>query len=401
MTSKAEDGKFNDVADLVEDARKNGFDVLPPDVNKSNYQFKPEGAKGIRFGLAGIKGVGESAALVIQSEREKRGEYTDFFDLGGRLGKGTINKRVKEALINSGTLDAFGEREDLESSLEALQTFVETNEKAKSEQGTATAFDELLECTSEKPAIMIEKPELAKATEKWSMLDRLAREYKVFDFYFSGHPFDAYKQELGGLRGIENIADVPPGSQAIYVAGVVTDCVERKAKASGNPWGSLTLSDGKNEMNVALFGEAYANAKHKLKVGEFVTVAGRTKDELFQNKVQMTGELLFSKEETRTLTSQYLKIAVEDQDDAVKQVLDVLNGAPKGHENFGSQVLIYKRQSTGVPAKTNLGQPYFVQLTDSLMKELKAVTGENAVRLQAFNELAPPALAVRRQFKRR
>ena len=406
MTCKAEDGKFDKVADLVEDARRNKFQILPPDVNASDFAFKPEGERGIRFGLAGVKGVGESAALVIQNERTENGDYQNFFECGARLGKGTINKRVKEALLNAGAFDCFGHsREDLAENLEALQEFVDANEKAKTKGAASgftsgSAFDELLESeegAKKNSAIVLPFPEMKKAEQEWPLLERLAREFKVFDFYFSGHPYQAYKQEFGGLNGITPLDEAPPSSSSLYIAGVVTQAFERKAKTSGNPWCSVTLSDGKTEMDVALFGETYQAVKNKIKEGNFLVVGGKTKDDTFQGRVQLTGDFVYSREEARTLMSQYVKIAIDADPAKEAAIVDVLDAAPHAEGVLSSEVLVYKRQAEGQPVKSEIGTPYNIQLTDEVMNGLKSVAGADFVKLHVRKDLAPPVMPDRRR----
>lgn len=417
MTCKAEDGKFDKVADLVEDARRNGFPILPPDVNKSDFEFKPEGEKGIRFGLSGVKGVGESAALVIQNEREKNGPYEGFFEFGTRLGKGTVNKRVKEALVNSGSFDGFGAtRETYAANLETMQSYIEACEKAanggsKSKKGAKaevveeenTVLSELFETPAVvKAKIEVPVPELLPAEKPWTMLERLEKEYKVFDFYFTGHPYQAYKQELGGLNGIEQLEEIPPSSASLYAAGVVTKVFERKAKSSGNPWASVTISDGKSELDVSLFGETYQNVKPKVKEGEFIVVGGRTKDDTFQGRVQLTGDYVYNAEEVRTLTSKYVKIALPDDAKKFEEVMAVLDSAPKGEGPISSEVIVYKRQEGAAPQKTDVGTPYNVVLTDAVMDGLKAIAGGDYVKLHARAELSPPAVPEKkRNFNRK
>jgi DNA polymerase-3 subunit alpha len=84
-----------------------GLNVLPPDVNHSIDRFIPESGN-IRFGLAGIKSVGEGAAQAIVAERKANGPFTGLIDFCQRLDPGVVNKRVLEALIKCGAMDGFG-----------------------------------------------------------------------------------------------------------------------------------------------------------------------------------------------------------------------------------------------------------------------------------------------------
>lgn len=399
MTSKAEDGNFEGMAELVADARRNGYTILPPDVNKSVMEFKPEGENAIRFGFAGIKGVGESAAIVIKSNRDKYGEYEDVFDFGERLGKGTINKRVREALINAGAMDGFGHsRESLFATTDVLQTYMADSLKAKSKSGASmSVFAEL-----ESEAVVgnenkIPKPEMVPATERWTALERLEREYKVFEFYFSGHPYQVYAAEMNGLNGVVKLDDLQTGSGPVYVAGIVKKIFERKADKSGNPWASIVLHDGEKEIGMTVFGEVYANCKDKLKEKEFVIIGGKSKDETFRGQVQLNAEHVYNREESRTLTSKFLKIAISNPTpDIEEKLMEILDTAPKNAGIISSDVIVYARRD-GVPEKTNIGDPYRIVLTDETMRAVEDLVGVDNVKLHPRAELEPPVLEVRKK----
>lgn len=406
MTCKAGDGKFDKVAYLVEDARNNGFEVLPPDVNKSGVNFMPEGKNQIRFGFNGIKGVGESAALAITKEKSK-GDYEGFFEFGLRVGKGAVNKRVKEALINSGSLDSFGfSREDLVENLDSLQSLMDEQEKAKNgENGQPkSVFNEMLgEKGGDKgntQNIKVQLPEMKVAQEKWSDLERLGREQKTFEFYFSGHPYDVYKEEFYGLKGVSKLSNISPNiTHPIYAAGIVTSAYERKAKVSGNPWCVFTISDGKKDLEVVMFGEDYQSFKNKIKENEFLLVGGRPKENTYQGGVQLTGNVVLSKNETRSLTSEYVKIAIDGNDKEIeKRVLEVLDSIPKSESNFNinSGVIIYKKQDNARPLRTNLGSEYQIQITDTVLEEIREIVGKDYVKTEPRKEVILPPIGNKR-----
>lgn len=407
MTCKAEDGKFDKVADLVDDARKNGYKVLPPSINTSGYEFTPEGVDGVRFGLAGIKGVGESAALVIQEERKNSGSYEGFFECGARLGKGTINKRVKEALINSGAFDEFGHsRETLCENLEALQDFVDANEKArlKAQKTGGSALGELLGDEVDGSDVKLGKiilpvPEVKTTDAEWPLLERLSREHKVFDFYFSGHPANVHRKELGGLPGVPSIEDIMPGMGATYAAGVVVDFFERKAKKPPHdPWCSMIISDGVNEMDVTLFGENYQNVKSKLKAGNYIVVGGRVKDEAFQGKTQISAEVLYSRQEATMLATQFVKLAWNGDPEVWQKVEQILDAQPKDAGPLSSRVVVYLRDDAGTK-RVDKGGGYQFQVNDETLKDIQEVLGEDAVRLHPYDKAVPAlTLPERRSF---
>jgi DNA polymerase III subunit alpha len=107
------------VAEYIRDARALGIPVLPPDVNRSGFDFKVVGEE-ILFGLSAVKNVGEMAARAILEERERGGPFKSLGDFLKRLPEQVVNKRALESLVKAGALDAFGDRARLLASLEPL-----------------------------------------------------------------------------------------------------------------------------------------------------------------------------------------------------------------------------------------------------------------------------------------
>jgi DNA polymerase III subunit alpha len=428
LTCDAEQGKFKEIAATVKDARKNGIEILPPDVNKSRYEFVPEGDKAIRFGFSGIKGVGEPVAMVLQHERKNGGDFNGFFEFGRRLGKGTVNARAKDALINAGAFDSFGHsRETLSTNLKTLQDYIDklSKEKTKALSGRSATekeekagivegnlmgelFQDDEEMDSKKgqkiePFVSkIGEPEMVEAKEPWTMLERLDKEFSAFEFYFTGHPCEAYRKEFGGMRGVDELESLLPGDHPQHIAGLVLKIFERKAKTSGNPWGSVVLSDGHHEVDVTLFGDAYQAAKNKLKEGKWVMIGGQTKPEMFQNKVQFNAEHVYTADEARTVCTEFLQIAAKNVDtDLVLQekIKSILDSAPVYENGFGSRVILYASRDEGGPAqKTRLAEAYHVVITKDVMNELKNAGAQ--VKLRPYAEVAPPIMPEKKFFKK-
>ena len=96
--------KTDKLVEYIDEAKKIGITVLPPDVNESLVDFAVVGDR-IRFGLAAVKGVGEGAVRAIIETREADGKFVDLFDLARRVDAKHVNRRVFEALIKCGALD--------------------------------------------------------------------------------------------------------------------------------------------------------------------------------------------------------------------------------------------------------------------------------------------------------
>ncbi len=165
--------------------KRKGVKILPPDINRSKKQFSIEG-ENVRYGLMGIKNVGEQAMEYLLEEREKNGEFKDIRDLLDRCG-GQINKRMIESLIKGGALDCFGKgRATLMASYERIMDTV-LGEKKNKLTGQMSLFDELIEDDEIKYS----------EVREYDKAQRLSYEREVLGMYISGHPLDDYEDVSG------------------------------------------------------------------------------------------------------------------------------------------------------------------------------------------------------------
>ncbi|MDZ7707733.1 MAG: hypothetical protein U5J97_07530 [Trueperaceae bacterium] len=167
------------VAQYVADTRHMGIAVLPPDINESRGDFTPVGEV-VRFGLHGVKNVGDAAVEHIVAERERAGPFKDLFDFCRRCESSLINKRALEHLVKAGAFDAMGERATLLANVEsAMKWGTAQRESDAAGQMALFAAEEL-------------KPPALQAGEELSDLDRLKLEKESLGLYISAHPMRSY-----------------------------------------------------------------------------------------------------------------------------------------------------------------------------------------------------------------
>jgi len=264
---------------FMEECRRMGIAVLPPDVNDSQVNFTVNQAGNIRFGLAAIKGVGESAAEAIIREREN-GPYESVFDLCARVDKLQLNKRTLESLAYAGAFDACsGEgvmREQFfapypstegKTLLDiAIQYGVRVQEEKNSNQ--ASMFG-----SADGSGSSVAIPKLPPATP-WSMLERLNHEREVIGFYISGHPLDRFQWEMETLTNTTLDSLNERNGQEVAVAGIVTAARERISR-SGSKFGTFVLEDKTGSLEFTLFKQDYVDWKGSLEVNNQVLLKGR------------------------------------------------------------------------------------------------------------------------------
>jgi DNA polymerase-3 subunit alpha len=270
-------GDTDSVVKYINEAKELGLEILPPDVNESNYKFTVVGDKKVRFGLGAIRNVGRGAIdsiIAARSGHHERSEgsdstvrqiprasgtrddsqpFTSIFDLCARVDLRLCNKRVFEALIGSGALDALGgHRAQYMAILDtALQ---EASLKAQeAEIGQHSLFGGPVDDT---PASNVAPvlPIIAPMSET----ERLQKEKEILGFYTSGHPLEPYKIEAE-LFSTNTVSQLGRWTEApITLAVVITAVKKQISKKSGNEFARLTLEDFSGSTEVLVFPEAWS-----------------------------------------------------------------------------------------------------------------------------------------------
>src|SRR5437764_3496313 len=246
----SEIGNTDNVVRYINEARELGLLVLPPDVNESGFKFTVVGDQRIRFGLGAIKNVGASAIESILAGRQTGGHSRTVVDLCERIDLRPCNKRVIEALIDSGACDSLGgHRAQLVAALD--HSFAEAQARqAERDSGQHPLFG------GETPAPGPRAP--LPDVLPWSEHDRLAREKAVLGFFISGHPLAKYRAEVE-LFGTRTTATLGRWSdQRVRVAAVVTVVKRQISKKSGAEYARLVLEDFHGTAEALVFPEAWA-----------------------------------------------------------------------------------------------------------------------------------------------
>jgi DNA polymerase-3 subunit alpha len=263
------------------------INVLGPDVNESYEKFGVNQHGEIRFGLAAIKGLGDSAAMAIITEREKNGPYKSIFNFAERVNLNSVNRKAFESLALSGGFDSFGiRREDFFAQNNKGETFIETvlrygqiyqQEKNEMQNSLFGGFDD----------VEIQTPPLLKSDERWSDIERLNKERELVGIYLSAHPLDEYKIVLDNLCNTHcsELADrcaALVDREEITLGGIVTGIQSRIGK-NDKPWGIITLEDFEGSGELVLFGDDWLNLNGKFIEGVSVYVTGKMQSRFYNS----------------------------------------------------------------------------------------------------------------------
>ncbi len=277
-------GKTDKIVHYISACRYDGIAVLPPDVNESGNEFTPV-PEGIRFGLAGIRGVGEGVSNFIVEEREANGPFRDIFDFVERVDTSKANRRVIESLIKAGAFDSSGytrkqlcllvSKENPENILDAA-----VRRQKNASAGQLSMFD-LFDAEEDAGSA---NDRVEPDGVEWDDRTKLAQEKEVLGIYVSDHPLRPYEYALSQIRefGLGEI-DVLDDATGVYRvpekkifswAGMVS-AVQKKPTKNGDQMAIFTLADMEGEVTCVCFPKLFASKGMHL-FGEVDPVTGES-----------------------------------------------------------------------------------------------------------------------------
>lgn len=268
-------GELKSITFFIEEAKRMGIEVLGPDINESYKFFSVTKDGKIRFGLAALKNVGESAAEYIINERKQNGLFKDLQDFLKRLNSRFLNKRGIESLAYTGAFDSFG--------IHRAQFFYRENETA------ASFIDIMIRHASHLQAISSSNqqslfgemenaamPELnIPQCEPFTQFEQLKLEKEFAGFYIHAHPLEQYslilKKFCTGNIEVLKAAIKDETEAAFSIAGLVVGSQEKISKQN-TKWGYISIEDETGTYDLNLFGEQYLKFKHFAENGIFIYI---------------------------------------------------------------------------------------------------------------------------------
>ena len=274
-------GSIDKITFFMEECRRMGLKVLGPDINESDDGFAVNDKGEIRFGFKGMKGLGENAIENILEIREKKGKFTDIFDLVKKVNLRAVSKKSLEALIYSGAFDCFEKMHRAEYLYQApgdISALEKITKFGAVVQNQSTSNMNLLFGSEDLPAI--EPPKLLPCPP-WELIEKLDYEKEVTGMYISGHPLDNFKFEIihYNITKIADFIDVKtdiemsPVSSTFRIAGLVTDAQHRMTK-TGKNFAILQIEDYSGKVEFPLWSEDYQLYKPFLEKGCIICIEG-------------------------------------------------------------------------------------------------------------------------------
>jgi DNA polymerase-3 subunit alpha len=379
------------VVTFLDESRALGIDVRPPDVNASDYMFVAVEAKTIQYGLGAIKGVGQGACEAIVAERAN-GPYTDLADFCRRVDPTRLNRRVLEALILSGALDALAPTraslmEQLPNAMKAAEQHLRDKQSGQNDMFGAAVGDAT-------PVLKVDLPTVSE----WPLEQKLQGERDTLGHYLSGHPTDPWKDELAQLSTcpLGEIVDryQPPkprrnddgdnrfrrGPDTPWtIAGMVAAVRKR-----GDSDAFVRIEDGSGSIEVSFFGELYQQIAPLLTRDQILIVEGGLRiDDFSGGGFQLRARSALSLAEACHKHARLLRLKLDGiSPDFPAQLQRVLTGYRGGR----ATVILHNYRNGAAQADLELGDEWRVDAVPDLLRAVRAMPGIEAVRLRIVKQ---------------
>jgi len=368
---------------FVGECKRMGISILPPDINRSGLKFMPEMWEGpqrpdsrgteaaltlnaIRYGLAAIKHVGETAMQAVIREREQGGLFTSLEDFCGRLDSRVANRKMLESLIKAGAFDFVGrDRAELFSCIDdAMGASVAAQRDRLA--GQVALFDE-------STAPMTSR---RRVTTRWSDHETLSYEKELLGFYVSGHPLDSYADVFArkNYRSIASLAELDDRA-SFRIAGAIVNVEKKFTKKEGKPFAVLWLEDLTTTLEVVVWNDVYVKVSDALIAGRVLEVKGTLdkRDEHLRGTAVEIRLLAPEKDNGSTGISAdaaqdsviLLQFSAATTGDELRQVREILASSPGGR-----QVELLFDRGNGNAVRLNAGTELRVDFTPALEQKL-------------------------------
>ncbi len=359
------------VVTLIDECLSMELNVMPPNVNHSDYQFKVLPDNSIVYGLGAIKGVGEAAIEGIVREREQNGEYKDLFEFCRRIDLKKANRRVLEALNRAGALDTISPNRA--TTAESLPQALALAEQDLRNQ--ANGIDDMFGfCDTH----LKESPASYSCVDEWDEEIRLFGEKETLGLYLTGHPIDRYLPELS--RFITSRIDRLKAAKAtVVIAGLVTQ-IRTVNTRKGDRMAIVTIDDKSAQIEVAVFPEHYLRCRDMLSRDNIIVIQGEASTDEYSGGLKLRADEIYDIEAAR---EHYLKSVVVTIEQS--RISDTLNHdlqALISRFNDGLIPIYIDYHGADADATMLLGNEWKVKPSDQFLQNIHQLMGEDSVRLE-------------------
>ncbi|MFY9346147.1 MAG: DNA polymerase III subunit alpha, partial [Orrella sp.] len=345
------------------DCHANGVVVLPPEVNTSGYRFEPvrevnqppdEPPRTIRYGLGAIKGAGQAAIEEIVQARQSGGPFSSLFEFCQRINRQLVNRRCLESLIRAGAFDAI--EPNRAALLASLPMAVEGAEQAARSASQVSLFGD---DGSDVLAGVLEN------AEPWDLRRKLAEEKVALGYFFSGHMFDAWRDEVRRMVP-RSLSEVTPSRDVQWLAGSIAALrpqMTRRGKML-----IATIDDGTAQLDVMIFNEMYEANRARFKEDALLVLCGKVAVDEYSGGFRVSVDDVFDLQAMREARARTLSIRLNGNADADR--LQALLAPFRAIEQGAGMPVEITYQTAGAACRIRLGEQWCVHVPDELLLEL-------------------------------
>ena len=368
---------------FVDDCRQLDLEVVPPDINRSEYKFISEHEGNVIFGLGAIKGAGESAVAEIIDERNANGPFTSMAEMCQRVKSRKISKRILETLIKAGAFDNLGINR--KSLFEGLPEIVRiANQQHRDEEvGQNDLFGGSIAVTQDEKVT----PHL----EEWDDKTKLGLEKGALGLYLTGHPINAYEEEVKQLRSrtlkamSEDDGLVKYQKKPITLVGLVS--AVRVQNTDRGKRAFVTLDDKTAYYELFIFSNVFEEFEHVIQKEEVLVVEGSLNSDYTTGAVRLRVEALHNMESARNQFLRRLQLNVDKSQtangllDKLDELLPTAIQSPDNQQQAGQCPVFIAYETDNEKAELRLGSDVSAPLGDDDIKRLKKALGDDRVNL--------------------
>jgi DNA polymerase-3 subunit alpha len=357
----------------IDEAKRMGLKVLPPDVNESFPQFTVVGEDTIRFGLSAVKNVGQTAIDAIIQGRIRRDRFKSFYDFTENVDLRVVNRKVIESLIKCGAFDSMGLfRSQLFAILDRALAVAADVQKDR-ESGQISFFDSF-----EKEDAFKKNFHDVPSMPEWPEHELLMNEKEMLGFYVTGHPLARYQRELKSYSTVTTSKTAARrDGEEVVIGGLVSKLKFTQTKRTNERMAIVTVEDLEGTLDALVFPKTFKEYGTHLAKDAILFFKGQL-DRKEQDPKLLVNEIVpvheVHKKFTRSIHVRLLTMGLED--DKLKNLQEILSKYP-------GNVPVYLEfmDDNKVRSQMLVDRTLFVRPEESLVSSLRQVLGEEAIRL--------------------
>ncbi len=365
----AQPDSTDDVIQYINDCRSAGIKVLPPSINRSEFDFTIEDNQ-IRFGLGAVKGAGGKAIENIVKIREKVGEFRDLRDFLENVGTSSVNRGVIEAFIKAGAFDTL--EPNRARLLESIDLIIDTARKLQEDRASGQG-NLFMQGDPAEQSRSLDLPDV----EEWHDNIKLSFEKEVLGLYISGHPLAKYSDELRYFTSV-SISQLTGrfNGREVAIVGIINNFQTRRSQKTGNLFATGILEDLNGTIELIVFSKTLEKYGELLASEEPVMVSGKLEtEEDIPKKILVSDVKTLKQFRRESVTAIHIQLEHTVINDTV---LASLREVFQRHHGECPVYIHVKRDEAERIVKVH--NSYYIAPSETLMKDLSGYVDSDSLR---------------------